>query len=119
MRNGNRPRKCCGKLLQQVGCVPEPNPAQFPLARDRNRCLKQEMLIEPTSMDAGETNCKERWLSGRKRRFAKSVKGSNPSAGSNPVRSAYEINPKKPMCFLRVVFLNQTHLAVVKKAFSR
>ena len=31
---------------------------------------------------------KERWLSGRKRRFAKSVKGSNPSAGSNPVRSA-------------------------------
>ena len=30
----------------------------------------------------------ERWLSGRKRRFAKSVNGSNRSAGSNPVRSA-------------------------------
>ena len=31
----------------------------------------------------------ERWLSGRKRRFAKSVNGSNRSAGSNPVRSAF------------------------------
>ena len=39
---------------------------------------------DPTS----SFNVLERWLSGRKRRFAKSVKGSNPSAGSNPVRSA-------------------------------
>jgi hypothetical protein len=30
----------------------------------------------------------ERWLSGRKRRFAKSVTGLFPSAGSNPVLSA-------------------------------
>ena len=30
----------------------------------------------------------ERWLSGRKHRFAKAAKGSNPSAGSNPALSA-------------------------------
>ena len=32
--------------------------------------------------------CREEWQSGRMRRFAKSVMGSNPSAGSNPVSSA-------------------------------
>ena len=32
--------------------------------------------------------CRERWLSGRKRRFAKPVRASRPSAGSNPVLSA-------------------------------
>jgi hypothetical protein len=48
------------------------------------------------SIDAGK-GCayyaSERWLSGRKRRFAKSVKGSNPSAGSNPVLSACFLTP--------------------------
>lgn len=33
---------------------------------------------------------REEWQSGRMRRFAKSVMGSNPSAGSNPVSSAEE-----------------------------
>jgi hypothetical protein len=39
-------------------------------------------------LKTGRIGFSERWLSGRKRRFAKSVKGSNPSAGSNPVLSA-------------------------------
>ena len=38
----------------------------------------------------------ETWLSGRKRRFAKSVMGSNPSAGSNPVVSARFIGIQLP-----------------------
>ena len=39
----------------------------------------------------------ETWLSGRKRRFAKSVMGSNPSAGSNPVVSARsDVRCRKP-----------------------
>lgn len=39
----------------------------------------------------------ERWLSGRKRRFAKSVRGSNPSAGSNPVLSAVRSNARRKL----------------------
>ena len=37
----------------------------------------------------------ERWLSGRKRRFAKSVNWETGSAGSNPVRSAFEFLESK------------------------
>ena len=44
--------------------------------------------------------CEERWLSGRKRRFAKSVSRATGSAGSNPVRSAWYPHHR---CFDRVV----------------
>ena len=42
----------------------------------------------------------ERWLSGRKRRFAKSVTGSNWSAGSNPVLSALFVHARRKLLCL-------------------
>src|ERR1700694_117584 len=58
----------------------------------------------------------ERWLSGRKRRFAKSVMGEILSAGSNPALSAYEnrdlVTPCQYKALRGLSFLGSSHESV-------
>jgi hypothetical protein len=74
-------RRRCGN---SEGCVKVDHPAQFALRdgviSDGDPPGDHELWRQPK---------RERWLSGRKRRFAKSVNRETGSAGSNPVRSAF------------------------------
>ena len=66
----------------------EANAAQSPL-----RTTGDSLFVGKSFRKVRElTECKERWLSGRKRRFAKSVNRETGSAGSNPVRSAFRFD---------------------------
>ena len=78
-------------------CVVEPCP---PICQSEGKSLgctnhrdAAQSSLHPPGMhsEVGEVDRKgmERWLSGRKRRFAKSVNRETGSAGSNPVRSAF------------------------------
>jgi hypothetical protein len=73
--------------------------AETPLANRRVECRPLRLAAGPAgrkiaTLAAARLGGRllERWLSGRKRRFAKSVKGLNPSAGSNPVLSAERVH---------------------------
>ena len=54
-----------------------------------SRTIFRQNLARSTGPIQGRNRVEERWLSGRKRRFAKSVNWETGSAGSNPVRSAF------------------------------
>jgi len=54
-----------------------------------SRTIFRQNLARSTGPTQGRNRVEERWLSGRKRRFAKSVNWETGSAGSNPVRSAF------------------------------